>query len=241
MEGGVCFPLADGKLDITRTAFGLEASVSGEYFRLPRTGERQFFHQGLRLRLLYEELGSQRPITLCDDGIGTGKSLERIVSLFEQLSLDVREIVVLANPHNREEIRNVPVTTLLPEQAAHAWLNERDLYWGLPRSGVSLALHDASIPVCGVPYTIDVRMVETRIELTGAAASAFRRDNLRINGDFWRRLEQDHNRELTVRDCGWLRFLGDRFRDPDKRIATILHELAETDDFQLVPEAQTEA
>lgn len=238
MDGGVCFADADCTLDITRTALELDLCHSERnYYRLPRAGSRQFVNQGLRLRSLYEERGSQRPIILCDDGIGTGRSLERIVQLLADLNLDVREIVVLANPRQKTQIRDIPVRTLLSDHHDHIWLNERDLYWGLPRSGVSLALQDASIPVCGVPYTIDTPMVESRIGLTGAAAAAFRDKNLAINAAFWRWLERGHNRELSVHDCSWLRFLDERFGEPDLRIVDFLEGQARTSDFMLIAPA----
>lgn len=235
MDGGVGFPFADYRLELTRTAFTLSSVYRGPYIRCPRGGNRQFIEQGFSLERLYRETGNSRPILLCDDGIGTGDSLRRVVHMLsEHRGLpSVSLIAVFVNPAGLRDIDGVPVETLLPDSLGDPlWLNERDFYWGLPRSGVSFAPRGFDA-VGGVPYSLDLRLVEERIGLKGEAAVAFRQACLSTNIEFWRYLERGHNQNLVLRDCDRLRFLGERFGGDHVRIVDAI-ELARQPGFSLV-------
>jgi hypothetical protein len=108
---------------------------------------------------------------------------------------------VFINPRNVPAIGNVDVETLIPTTDTPLWLSERDLYWGLPRSGLSFSLSDEMNPVYGIPYTISTAMVEERIGIMGDAATWFREQCIRSNIAFWELLEHFHNRELLIKDC----------------------------------------
>lgn len=235
MEGGVGFPFADYRLELTRTAFSLASVYNGPYIRCPRGGNRQFIEQGFNLEHLYLQSGNGRPILLCDDGIGTGDSLRRVVHLLsEHKGLPpIDQIAVFVNPTQLTEINGVPIETLLPGSFnGTLWLNERDLYWGLPRSGVSFAPRGFNA-IGGVPYSLDIELVVQRIGLDLETAGQFREGCLRANRDFWEHLERGHNQELLLRDCDRLQFLGARFGSDEIRIIDAI-EMASAPDFSLV-------
>lgn len=229
MDGGVCFPHADARLDVTRTAFELAHVPQGPYIRRSRHGEPAFAEQGLRLRRRYEAEGHHRPIVLCDDGISTGRSLEHVLGFLSDLELEVRRIVVLANPNRIPSVRSVPVTTLFPDYGAYEWLNERDLFWGLPRSGVSIAPRHGTVPTCGVPYTFDPSITQARIGL-GEEAAAFCRTARELNIRLWEILDEHHERPLRTSECARLDFLSDYLpADLDDHVLAAVRYVHEND------------
>jgi hypothetical protein len=229
MDGGVCFPHADARLDVTRTAFELAHVISGPYIRRSRHGEPAFAEQGLRLRRRYEAEGHHRPITLCDDGISTGRSLEHVLGFLSDLELEVRRIVVLANPNQINSVRGVPITTLYPDLDDFEWLNERDLFWGLPRSGVSIAPRHGTVPTCGVPYTFDPLIAASSIGL-GDDAADFCNSARELNIRLWEILDEHHGRPLRISECTRLDFLSDYLPpDLDDHVLAALRYVHEND------------
>lgn len=229
MDGGVCFPHADARLDVTRTAFELAHVVRGPYIRRSRHGEPAFAEQGLRLRRRYEAEGHHRPVTLCDDGISTGRSLEHVLGFLSDLELEVRRIIVLANPNQITSVRSVPITTLYPNLDDYEWLNERDLFWGLPRSGVSIAPRHGTVPTCGVPYTFDPLIAAARIGL-GDEAADFCNTARELNIRLWEILDEHHGQPLRISDCTRLDFLSDYLPpDLDDHVLAALRYVHEND------------
>jgi hypothetical protein len=163
---------------------------------------------------------------LCDDGIGTGRSVRSILDIMSDLQLDVTRIYVLVNPACLTNVGGVEVTTLIDTPSDVLWLSERDLYWGLPRSGISLTPMDICDTTWGVPYTADRELVETRIGLQGQAAVDFRTRCLALNRDFWALLEQHHNRHLFVDECPRLSFFADQLGLAGIRIVDLLDDIA---------------
>ena len=208
LDGGTYFSFSDFSFEITRACLDYSHSTAGPYFRLPREMGSQLVHQALRLKRLYEERGASRPIVLCDDGIGTGGSLRKLIALLRDLHLQVHSIFVLLNPLRLTSLEDIEIHTLLPLESPHIWLSERDLYWGIPRSGISFASsEDRLTPEHGIPYTISVSMVESRIGLDGPSAARFRSRCLALNIQFWSYLERTHNRPLLASETKRLSFL----------------------------------
>ena len=223
LDGGSYFNTFDYNFEITRSTFFLEHAANGPYFRLPRDVGPQLIQQGLQLRQIYQEVGSSKPIVLCDDGIGTGKSLGQIIDILENLNLHVHKIIVLLNPSRLHQIGEVDVETIIDIEEPYIWLSERDLYWGLPRSGLSFSKPDQVRPIFGIPYTIDKAMVESRIGIKGEAASWFRMQCLRLNAIFWEYLEHHHNRSLEIEDCARISFLAEEIAPAATRVVDFLN------------------
>ena len=144
---------------------------------------------------------------------------------------------MLLNPRSVAAVENIDVETLLPFKESHLWLSERDLYWGLPRSGLSFAPSDEMKTSSGIPYTFTEEMVHARIGLNGSVAPPFRKTCLMLNKDFWQLLEHYHNRSLFLHDCSRLDFLSALFPYPT-RIVRCLEDFLEKDNRSL-PERLT--
>jgi len=239
LDGGSYFPTFDFSFEITRAAYAIPDLVAGHFFRIPREGHAQFNQQAMRIRAQYEEHGDGRPIVLCDDGIGTGRSFLEVILVLDSLGLPVHEVVVVINPRGTTAIpfrqnggdtpASVPVTTVVPSPGDVLWLSERDLYLGLPRSGISLTPPDEINPRFGLPYTIDTAMIEARIGLAGGAARRFRTACLALNRKLWLMLEQHHGRPLSFADCPRLAFIPEYFSISTPRVAAFLDEINDPD------------
>jgi hypothetical protein len=223
LDGGTYFDHCDYHLDMTR-ACRRYTDKYGKY-RVPRVDTSSLLQQLAHLRRYYRQAGASKPIALCDDGIGTGDSMALTVACLSQLGLHPSRLFVLLNPAGVHSIKDVDVETLLdPEETDYNWLSERDLYWGLPRSGLSLVPVHSLQPVYGIPYTIDTAMVTRRIGLDREPAVAFRAANLEYNAIFWEQLESERGRPFTFWDCARLRFLGDQV-NPNTRIVDYLRAI----------------
>ena len=225
LDGGTYFPHYDFSISVTRTALTVGTVASGPYARVPRDGSPHLTTRGIQLERHYRTHGYGRPIVLCDDGIGTGQSLSRIVSILRSLSITIDRILVLVNPDQLPHIDRIDVASLYDDIHACLWLNERDLFWGLPRSGLSYAPSDAFLAECGIPYTIDVKMVQERIGLARDIAESFRHDCLQANVKFWERLELHHSRPLTSADCPRLLLPVGPLNDPGSRIVDYIRSI----------------
>lgn len=221
LDGGILFPAADFRIEVTRAADSVQNSITGQYVRVARGLAPQLVQQTATLRNVFRK-SSKRRLTLCDDGIGTGETIKRILSLLEQLDLKIQRIIAITNPRNLLEIDGIPVTTIHPMSEEFIWLNERDLYWGLPRSGLSIFHANRFVAVGGVPYTLSDLMVQKRIGLPSDAIPTFRQANLKLNKSFWAYLESLWGRSLTLKDCTRLQFLGDELKQPDLPIVELI-------------------
>lgn len=236
MDGGSYFSRFDFSFEITRAAFQLADVLEGRFFRMPREGKQQFASQTLHVRAEIQERkrhGSVQEVVLCDDGMGTGRSVQEVMNSLSSLGIRVSRIVVLLNPKRLEYVDGVPVQTLIDiADEDFLWLSERDLYWGLPRSGVSLTELNAIDPAFGLPYTIDADMTVARIGLPRDAAEQLRLRSLEINERLWRLLEEHHARPLEFSDCRRIEFVPNYIEVPSARIAECIRSIA-TNDFEL--------
>lgn len=232
MDGGTFFREADFSIEITRATHRIDRVSRGSFFRLARAGRPLLHQQGIQAAARYEQDGQDRPIVLCDDGIGTGRSVRSILDIMSDLQLAVTRIYVLVNPARLTNVGGVEVVTLVDTPADVLWLSERDLYWGLPRSGISLTPTDICDTTWGVPYTADLELVETRIGLSGQPAIDFRAHCLALNREFWSLLEQHHNQHLVVDECPRLSFFAEQLGLSGTRIVDLLDDIA-SEDFQL--------
>lgn len=227
MDGGSYFDSFDFSFEITRAVYQLSDVLDEHFFRMAREGKPGFNAQALRVRAQYRERASARPIVLCDDGLGTGRSVREVLTSLAALGLKVDRIVVLLNPSGLRDIDGVPVQTLVDAASSDdLWLSERDLFWGLPRSGVSFTRFDDHNPCFGLPYTIDVRMAESRIGLPPPIASSLRSDVLELNRLFWTILEDYSGGHLRFADCPRLAFVPEYVETRTQRIVDFLDQIS---------------
>lgn len=238
MDGGSSFDAFDFSFEITRAAYQLSDVLAGRFFRMARQGKPAFYQQTMRVRSLYKEHGHGRPIVLCDDGIGTGTSVREVMASLARLDLVVTKVIVLINPNRRDAVDDTPVVTLVKTQKDVLWLSERDLFWGLPRSGVSFTRWDDVNPRFGLPYSIDADLASARIGLSLEVAKAFRQDCLAINERFWLLHEQAHGRPLQFTQCPRLAFLPEYVNVASLRVASFLAEISDPD-FRVMSRAKS--
>jgi hypothetical protein len=201
MDDGTYFQNFDFNFNITRTAYEIANVKSGPYFRIPRTQGRNIISQGQLLLDLYTKLGNKKPIALCDDGVGTGGSLKKILNILNELKIHPTKLFVYLNPNNLDSIGNNDIDTIFKIEEPYNWLSERDLFWGIPRSGVNCKINikDKDYQV-GIPYTIDRDMIINRIADFGYKTDYFRELCLNINIELWGRVQSMINKDLLMKD-----------------------------------------
>ena len=227
LDGGTYFPHFDFSVEVTRAALSWNAVASGPYLRVPRDGSPNLITRAVQLERHYRKHGAGRPVVLCDDGIGTGQSLARIIQVLRDINMQVQRIVVLLNPGKIEQIQHIEVQALILCLKRSAWLSDRDLVWGLPRSGLSVSKEDGNPAACGVPYTTDDEIAEARIGLPKDAASRLRSSCIEVNREFWKFLEERHHRPLFVSDCPRLQLPVGPLANPETRILEVIEEVAD--------------
>ena len=190
----------DISIEITRAARTPKEAESGRFIRIPRAIGTGILNQVKRIHHIYARQ-EKKKIVIFDDGLGTGKTMQRIVELLRAESMEPERIVVLANPHQFTEIDGVPVSSVFSVPSESIWLNERDLYWGLPRSGLSLIPKGQNVGLGGIPYTSSERLIEDRIGLTSKHSQSFMKDALAINARFWEAIDHTHARNYRFVDC----------------------------------------
>lgn len=220
LDGGSYFKEHDFSFDITRTCYDLKSMYGGGFPRLPRAPRPQFYNQAVQLRDAYIRRGQHRQVLLCDDGIDTGDSLREIIRLLRQIDVPIDRILVLLNQHGLDRLDDLEVTTAFTDvDLPYEWVSERDLYWGLPRSGLSFTWPDSVDNRYGIPYTIDERMIQERMRVPFEHVGAIRNACITANIAFWEYLERGHMRALTFEDCDRLAFFhrigGERVRIVD--------------------------
>jgi hypothetical protein len=228
LDHGIYFPRADFQLDLSRTAPDLRHTEGDNLARLPRDVEdlpTQLAH--LRSALSTRRI---RRVVLADDGISTGKTLGMVISRCRDYDIDVRRVVVCCNNMGLRSIDGVRVLPIVKQTPGRPWLNERDLYWGLPRSGVTLAARGYSIP-----FSADSRFVRQRIGVE-SQVDEFRAACLRANIRLWELFEkQAGGRRLYCEDCSSLRLIPSLLeqrhaRHGNTRVVELLARLLEGSD-----------
>ena len=207
LDGGVIFHKYDFSIEITRACTNVIDTL-GPYIRAPRHFSPQLSHQFINLKSILQK-SSKKKVFLCDDGIGTAGTITRILNGLNDIGINVDSIVTVTNPNRIETVCGCQVHTLYESSEEYNWLNERDLYWGLPRSGLSTCGdgENAFVGYGGIPYTINKQMVVSRIGLPPEKAEQFRLICISANIAFWKMLEKVHGRRLELRDCSRLHFL----------------------------------
>jgi hypothetical protein len=213
--------------DLTRIAPSRGELLRGPYERGLRHSDSSVYLRGNRVVAQYRSTGGDRPIAVCDDGISTGRSMKEVVINLKDHGVTPALIVVLVNPRSIKQIEGVKVINLFDCEAHSAWLNERDLYWGLPRSGVSMRGAREDSHNIGVPYSLAVELLTSRIGISPDAAASLRPKILEVNQIFWQRLEEAYGQKLCLRDSLRLQGLTERLDFDDGRIVGIIREVAQ--------------
>lgn len=226
MDDGSYFLDFDYNFNITRTAYSIEHVKTGPYFRIPRDDDRDIISQGQNCHDKYIRIGNQKPIILCDDGVGTGKSLEKILNILGQLKINVAKIFVLLNPNNINCISNNDIETILKIDEDFAWLSERDLFWGLPRSGVTCSISSEKHNIItGIPYTIDNDMIEKRIANFGNITTEFRLTCIKYNIRLWEFFEEELGQKILIKNVKRLQGFGHVLGIDDERLVDYLQKI----------------
>lgn len=227
LEGGCVFSRYDYSIEITRACTQVKHAAVGPYIRVPRPLAAHLSQQFLNLKVDFEKSGKNY-VVLCDDGIGTSSTIKRILSGLHDVGITVQKVVTITNPNNKSDINGIEVNTLYRSNEEYNWLNERDLYWGLPRSGLSTCFDGSFVGLGGIPYTINKNMVISRIGIDPEKAEQFRQTCINANMTFWKILEKFHGRRLEIRDCGRLGFFSKMY-DETEEVLNILHKCKSQD------------
>lgn len=229
LDRGEYFTNADYQLDLTRTVSDLTRTGSQHLRRLPRDRRNSLKKQLSDVRGIYIKRRSS-PIVLTDDGVSTGQMLSMVLEECASRDIPISRIVVCCSNSYIEPLHPTDIESLIPKSPGRPWLNERDLYWGLPRSGLSFipeSVLNWRSSVYGVPFTSDVRLVRQRIGIEDGAEE-FRVANLAANSTLWSHFERVADRKLYCEDCPPLRFVGDVMKRPQTRVLDLIGELSST-------------
>lgn len=227
LDGGCIFNNFDYSIEITRACTSIKHAHVGPYIRMPRPLAAQLSQQFLNLKANFEK-SQKKFVVLCDDGIGTGSTIKRILKGMNDVGIMVDEIVAITNPNAIESLEGIPIKTIYSAGQDYNWLNERDLYWGLPRSGLSTCANNSFVGTGGIPYTINRDMVVSRIGISSDKAEVFRLACIDANMTFWKILEKFNGRRLEIRDCGRLSFFADKYGEAAE-VINILNESKHND------------
>jgi len=217
LDGGIIFNRYDFGIEVTRACTRIGDAHLGPYIRVPRPLAAHLSQQFINLKAAYER-SSKSEVVICDDGLGTGDTIKRILSGLKDIKIDVALILTVTNPNDLDEIYGVPVRSLRSAEEPYNWLNERDLYWGLPRSGLSISSSRHFMGLGGIPYTVNNQMVTSRIGIAPDCAERFRQACINANVTFWKMLERFCGRPLTLKDCARLGFFTEIFGDSEEVI-----------------------
>ncbi|KPA10340.1 hypothetical protein MHK_009443 [Candidatus Magnetomorum sp. HK-1] len=215
LDGGVIFNKFDFSIEITRACTKI-SDARGPYIRMPRHLAPHLSQQLINLKTAFQN-SLKNSVVLCDDGIGTAGTITRILNGLSDIGINVNFIVTVTNPNRIKNVCGCPIHTLYVSLEEYNWLNERDLYWGLPRSGLSTCGDggNAFVGLGGIPYTINEQMVISRIGLSPSKAEQFRLICIGANMAFWKMLEKVHGRRLELRDCSRLHFFSKLYNKND--------------------------
>jgi hypothetical protein len=223
LDHGIYFSKADFLLDVSRTAANLRRTGSQYLTRLPR----ELLDMPSQLAALSSRLATSRKrrVVIADDGLATGQTLSMVIQRCRDYDIEVRRAIVCCN--NTELTRiddSVKISSIVRHSPGRPWLNERDLYWGLPRSGLTLATKTKASRSYSIPYSLTTRLVIQRIGVEDEA-NEFRISCLRANRKLWAMFEKAAGHPLFFEDCPPLRFFPDVLGYRDKRVVDLLTEL----------------
>lgn len=232
LDRRVYFTEADYELDLTRVASNIGQTGSQYFVRRPR---RQQHSLPAQLHTLRTELSARKPsarakssrqprIVLADDGISTGETIVIVISECRKLGIEVDRVVVCCNNTPLRQLSGVAVQSIVPSKTSRPWLNERDLYWGLPRTGLSFAPDPDLEQVYGIPFTINTQLVQQRIGIE-VRVERFRENCLRINRVLWNIFERAAGGPLSCESCPPLRFVPTVADRRNLRVIDLLDEL----------------
>ncbi|MCL2642968.1 MAG: hypothetical protein FWD52_05620 [Candidatus Bathyarchaeota archaeon] len=231
MDDATYFQEFDYNFNITRVAYSIGHAAVGPYFRVQRDGVSRTISQVQEINDAYTCNGNQKPIILCDDGVGTGKSLRRILNMFKEIKLTVSGIHVLLNPVNLDSIKDNDINTIIKMEEKYSWLSERDLFWGLPRSGVTCSIeYEKKCFITGVPYTINNEIINSRIANFGSKTNVFRKLCLEHNVNFWTYIENELGKKMCFKDVERIKGLGCVYELFDTRVVDFLNKINAGDD-----------
>lgn len=231
LDGGILFPKYDFRIEITRACSKMSAAMKGPYMRLSRQFAPLLRQQAITMRNDFQKSG-KKGIVLCDDGIGTGQTFKSIIQLCGDLGVPVLRAIAITNPSNLTTVDGVEVFTLDPDKSQLAWLNERDLFWGLPRSGISVSEPDQFRAIGGIPYTLNEQMAHSRIGVRDDVSRAFVEEALEINERFMRLHEHALDRPLLFQEISRLSCLRQRGTLKEERVAHSLAALRQSFDYR---------
>ena len=223
LDHGVYFNQADFHLDVSRTASTLRRTGSQHLTRQPR----ELLDMPSQLAALSSTLITSRKkrVVVADDGLATGQTLSMVIQRCRDYEIDVRRAVVCCNNTELTQIADsVRITSVVRRSPGRPWLNERDLYWGLPRSGLTLAAKRKASRSYGIPFSLFSRLVLQRIGIEDEA-DEFRIACLRANRTLWGLFEEAAGHPLFFEDCAPLRFFPDVVGYRDKRVIDFLTEM----------------
>jgi hypothetical protein len=224
LDRGSYFNKSACLFDITRSVSSLQRSWSQVFAHRPREPHKSLIRQVEDLKEKLDEVGKSAVI-LADDGISTGGTLRGVARGCSDAGIAVDRVVVGCNNTGIRHIIGAPVTSLIPSHLGRPWLNERDLYWGLPRTGFSVELQQSGGHLYGVPFTATNYSVRERIGIDKDPES-FRAACLRNNVTLWRYFESVAGRDLYFEDCPQLAYLPEQLGLKEVRVVGLLEELS---------------
>lgn len=203
LDGGSYLSNYDISFEMSRTCLSKHDLRNGKVLRMPRDNFPQLMQQCMELRDYYFIHGNNKPIAIFDDGIGTGGSLKRIIGILDDLNMDVNSIYVLLNPTQLTRINYTDIHTIFEYDKEFDWLSERDLLWGITRSG--LTYKDNSGVISGIPYTLDSKFIKQKIG-NFKDIEIFRKKILDLNICYFTSLEESCNKYIKFSDMSRLTF-----------------------------------
>lgn len=227
LENGVYFPNYDYSFNLTRTALNKKDFRSGPYLLYPRSGYPPLEDQAQSLAADYKKKGESKPIVICDDSIGKyGYSIKAVIELISKHGLQVSQIYVIVNVNDMKTLLDIKIESFL----SNAYLiNERDLFWGLPKSGIS-CIKDSQMS--GIPSTIDNETIISRsYKLPVEKVVNFKICVYEYNIKFWQMVENYFNHKMYFSDCPRLKGIPDFLEIPNERIIDFLRKGIESIKF----------
>lgn len=204
LDNGTYFSKFDYDFSMTRAHMKLHTIYDSTSIRIAREGYGAFWSQVAALRSKFENTEQARVI-ICDDGIDSGKSLRELIECLKEQGILIREIRTYLNTHGISEIENVPVVSTHTD-TNFIWSHERDLFWGTPGGGVSVANSKNHNVIRGVPYTISNQLLRHRMGISGDVTQ-LRNSILDVNLEFWHLLSDAASRPIRLRDIPRLEWL----------------------------------